>query len=117
MSAIKFHLSTSQDKDLDDDYPGRRAEMNENEEEDEPGLHRVFSMSPLRLTMFLLSILASISAICVFLWAIPCDLATCSAHRSEKSLDDIMNTTSTMLSEIVQSTFTPLTVHDDYLDY
>ena len=41
----------------------------------------MFSMSPLRLTMFLLSILASISAICVFLWAIPCDLATCSAHR------------------------------------
>ena len=33
MSAIKFHLSTSQDKDLDDDYPGRRAEMKENEEE------------------------------------------------------------------------------------
>lgn len=91
--------------------------MNRNEEEDEPGLHRVFSMSPLRLTMFLLSILVSISAICVFLWAIPCDLATCSAHRSEKSLDDIMNTTSTMLSEIVQSTLTPLTVHDDYLDY
>ena len=82
--------------------------------------------------MFLLSILTSVSAICVFLWAIPCDLATCSAHRwrlsnnyhdlniyfrSEKSLDDIMNTTSTMLSEIVQSTFSPLTVQDDYLDY
>ena len=36
MSAIKFHLSTSQDKDLDDDYPGRRAEINENEEEGKP---------------------------------------------------------------------------------
>ena len=33
MSAIKFHLSTSQDKDLDEDASGRRAEKTDTEDE------------------------------------------------------------------------------------
>ena len=35
------------------------------------------SMSPLRKTMFVVSILVSILSCCIFLWAIPCDMATC----------------------------------------
>ena len=51
----------------------------EPEDDDVSGLK---SMSPLRLSMFILSILVSILACCVFMWVIPCDLATCSAATS-----------------------------------
>ena len=39
----------------------------------------LLGMSPLRLAMFLLSILVSVVTCGVFLFALPCDLATCTA--------------------------------------
>ena len=53
-----------------------------NSEPDDGDVSGLKSMSPLRLSMFILSILVSILACCVFMWVIPCDLATCSAAPS-----------------------------------
>ena len=38
-------------------------------------------MSPLRKTAFVISILFSVTLCCVFLWGLPCDMATCSTKE------------------------------------
>jgi len=77
----------------------------EPEDDDVSGLK---SMSPLRLSMFILSILVSILACCVFMWVIPCDLATCSAATSH----DIRSTNVSMenvTTHIITTTMLPVT--------
>jgi len=106
MSAIKFSLTSSQDKDLDDlTKTEKQMEEEEPEDDDVSGLK---SMSPLRLSMFILSILVSILACCVFMWVIPCDLATCSAATSH----DIRSTNVSMenvTTHIITTTMLPVT--------
>jgi len=106
MSAIKFSLTSSQDKDLDDlTKTEKQMEEEEPEDDDVSGLK---SMSPLRLSMFILSILVSILACCVFMWVIPCDLATCSAATSH----DIRSTNVSMenvTTHIITATMLPVT--------
>ena len=48
------------------------AQNEEEKEEDNSS-----KMSPLRKTAFVLSILFSVTLCCVFLWGLPCDMATC----------------------------------------
>ena len=52
------------------------GEKQEEEEEEETGSA---SLSPARRVVFILSILFSLALCCVFLWGLPCDLATCRA--------------------------------------
>merc|ERR1711872_1002460 len=57
-------------------------------------------MSPLRKTAFVFSILFSLTLCCVFLWGLPCDMATCSSK-------DVVNGSSTVLWTGTGSTLRP----------
>merc|ERR1711942_242668 len=60
-------------------------ENGEEKQEDE-----TTKMSPLRKTAFVFSILFSVTLCCVFLWGLPCDMATCASK-------DVVNGSSTVL--------------------
>ena len=53
------------------------AENEEEKQEEESS-----KMSPLRKTAFVFSILFSVTLCCVFLWGLPCDMATCANKES-----------------------------------
>ena len=49
----------------------------------QPGYNRARHMSPLRTFAFVMSILFCLIVINIFLWAIPCDWATCPAESQQ----------------------------------
>lgn len=113
MSAVKFALTSGHEKkDFLDENEKSVVEENastknkeNNDENEDKSSSGLMSMSPLRKTMFLFSILVSIVSCCVFLWAIPCDMATCTApaHMSSHSNNGLNDTTSTIAAYITQS--------------
>jgi len=110
MSAVKFALTSGHEKDLDEKSVVEENASTKNEEDNEAKASSgLMSMSPLRKTMFIFSILVSIVSCCVFLWVIPCDMATCTApaHVSSHSNDGLNYTTTTIsayVSQVQQAT-------------
>ena len=58
------------------------AERDLKENEEEKQEEESSKMSPLRKTAFVFSILFSVTLCCVFLWGLPCDMATCASKES-----------------------------------
>ena len=57
------------------------AERDLKENEEEKQEDDSTKMSPLRKTAFVFSILFSVTLCCVFLWGLPCDMATCATNE------------------------------------
>ena len=68
---------------------GIDAEKDLKESEEEEQKDETSKMSPLRMAAFVFSILFSLTLCCVFLWGLPCDLATC----ARKEVGNVSTTT------------------------